>query len=100
LRFEVQASPSLPEPVRTRLLHLARNRINSEGVLLIDARSERTQERNRQEAINRLVGLIRQAAIRPKKRLKSKPSRAARERRLEKKRQRSEKKQRRGKVQW
>ena len=92
LCFDVAHSPSLPPVVRHRLKRLAGNQMTEEGVLIIEARQFRSQDRNRQEARNRLRKLIRQAAQKPKKRRKSKPSRASRERRLRNKRHRSEKK--------
>ena len=92
LYFDVAHSPSLPPDVRHRLKHLAGNQMTEKGVLIIEARQSRSQDRNRQEARNRLRRLIRQAAQKPKKRRKTKPTRASRERRLRNKRQRSEKK--------
>jgi ribosome-associated protein len=89
LRFDVVNSPSLPEAVRRRLLMLAGSRLTNEGVLLLTAKEFRTQERNRQAAVQRLVELVREAAKRPKQRHKTKPSRAAKERRLKEKQQRS-----------
>jgi len=96
LRFDVGSSPSLPGDVRTRLIRLAGRRITQDGILLIEARQFRTQERNREDAIERLVELIRQATQRPKQRKKTKPSRAAKERRIEGKKQRGKVKQMRG----
>ncbi len=96
LRFPVAASASLPEPVKRRLLGLAKNAVNSEGVLVIDARRHRTQERNRADSLQRLIELIRRAAAPPKRRVKTRPSRGARERRLAEKRRRGEIKRRRG----
>jgi len=90
LRFDVFSSPSLPEDVRRRLVRIAGKRVSKEGVLLIDARRFRTQERNRQDAVERLVQWIRRAAEKPKKRIKTRPTLSSRERRLEGKRQRSE----------
>jgi ribosome-associated protein len=98
LRFDVAHSPSLPEDVRARLMKLAGNRLTNEGELLIEAKRHRTQERNRQDAIARLVELIRHATERPKPRIATKPTRASKKRRLETKRQRSETKQARGRV--
>ena len=89
LRFDVGHSSSLPEDVRERLTRLAGKRITREGYLIIDARRFRTQEQNRQDALARLVGLIRQAAQRPKVRKKTKPTAASTERRLESKHHRS-----------
>lgn len=88
LRFDVEHSPSLPEPVRARLRRMAASHINAEGMLIINARRYRTQERNRQDARERLISLIRRAAISPKERKATRPSRAAHEQRLEAKRQR------------
>jgi len=90
LRFHVLRSPSLPEDVRRRLVTIAGKRVSKEGVLLIDARRFRTQERNRQDAEERLAQWIRKAAEKPKKRIKTKPTAGSRERRLKGKRQRSE----------
>ena len=92
LRFDVANSPSLPEDVRARLVRLAGSRLTEEGVLIINARRFRSQDRNRQDAIERLVDLIRKAAEKPKVRRATRPSRASKARRLESKRRRSEKK--------
>jgi ribosome-associated protein len=89
LRFNVN-SGALPEDVRERLVKLAGNRVTQEGELLIDARSYRTQEQNRKDAIDRLVELIRQAAIKPKKRTSTRPTAASKHRRLSQKRRRGE----------
>jgi ribosome-associated protein len=88
LRFDVGNSPSLPDDVRERLIRLAGRRMTEGGVLIIDARRFRTQERNRQDAMDRLVQLMRQAAVRPKPRRKTRPTGASRMRRLESKRHR------------
>lgn len=93
LRFDVLHSPSLREDVRQRLVRIAGRRVNREGVLVIDARRFRTQEQNRQDAIDRLTTLIRQAATPPAVRHRTGPTRASRERRLEQKRRRGETKQ-------
>jgi ribosome-associated protein len=98
LRFDVARSPSLPEAVRARLLILAGSRVTQDGELLITARRFRSQERNRQDAIERLIALIQKAAVAPKPRIKTKPSRAARERRLDEKRRLGGKKQARRPV--
>jgi len=98
LRFDAARSPSLPEDVRARLMKLAGNRLTNEGELLIEAKRHRTQERNRQDAIQRLVELIRHAAEKPKPRIATKPTKTSKKRRLETKRQRSETKQARGRV--
>lgn len=93
LRFPVDASPTLPDEVKARLHHLAKNRINEEGVLLIEAKRFRTQEQNREDAIARLVALIFQATERPKPRKKTRPSAAANAKRLDEKRLHGHKKQ-------
>ncbi len=90
LRFDAGNSSSLPDDVRTRLIRIAGKRINKDGVLIIEARQFRTQERNREDALRRLVELIRKAAEKPKPRKKTTPSKAAKERRIEAKRLRSE----------
>ena len=88
LRFDVRQSPSLPEDVRRRLERLAGRRLTNEGVLVLTAQGERSQKRNREEALARLVELIRAAARPPVPRKKTRPSRASRLKRLdEKKRQ-------------
>ena len=92
LRFEVESSPSLPEGVRKRLRSLAGNRMTKEGVLIIDANQYRTQEQNRQDAIDRLVALVRQAAKKPKVRRRMKTPASQKQKRLEAKKRRSEKK--------
>lgn len=88
LRFNVRHNRSLPVDVRNRLTRLAGNRITEEGDLIIEARRFRTQERNRQDARERLVLLIRKAAVRPKIRRRTKPSVSSIRRRLEEKQQR------------
>ena len=93
LRFDVQGSASLPEAARARLLRLARNRINSEGVLVIEARRFRTQERNREDARARLAALIGRAAQAPKPRVATRPTAASKRRRAEDKRRRARLKQ-------
>lgn len=98
LRFDVERSPSLDDRVRQRLRTLAGSRLTADGVLVIDARRHRTQAQNREDARERLIELVRQAAKRPVKRRATRPTRAARERRIEGKRQQSERKQSRGRV--
>ena len=90
LRFDVANSLSLPDDVRIRLIRLAGRRISEDGILIIDARRFRTQERNRKDAIGRLVGLIRKAAEKPKTRLKTRPTLTSKRRRLQAKRRHSE----------
>ena len=89
LRFDIAHSPSLPEDVRQRMMRIAGKRLTKDGVLILEARRYRTQERNRQDAIDRLVDLISQASKRPKTRRKVRPSLASRLRRLDQKRRRS-----------
>ncbi len=89
LRFNVAAS-SLPHEVKDRLVRLAGSRVSAEGVLVIDSRAFRTQVQNREAARERLIALIRQAAIRPKTRRPTKPKAGARERRLESKKRRGD----------
>jgi ribosome-associated protein len=92
LRFDALNSPSLPEDVRQRLLRVAGKRVTEDGVIIIDARTYRSQERNRQDAIDRLVALIQEAAQEPKLRRATKPPAASKRRRLETKRRQGEKK--------
>jgi len=98
LRFNAALSPSLPEPVRARLLRLAGARLTREGVIVIEAQRYRTQERNRADARERLVDLIREAAAPPPPpRIKTKPTYGSKLRRLEGKKQRGDVKALRGK---
>lgn len=101
LRFDVRASPSLPEPVRARLYRLSGSRLTQEGVLVLVAQDHRSQELNRQAAIERLTDLVRVAAKPPPPpRKKTRPTKASKERRLKAKAQRSDVKSKRGKVQF
>ena len=88
LRFDARHSPSLPAQVRTRLERLAGRRLTREGVLVISAQRHRTQERNRQDALERLIALIQRAAVAPVPRRPTKPTAGARERRLQSKKHR------------
>jgi len=90
LRFDLAGSPNLPEAVKTRLIRLAGRRVTDAGVLVIDAREHRTQRQNRDEALRRLVQLIRRAAPPPKRRRKTRPTAASRRKRLDAKRRRGE----------
>jgi ribosome-associated protein len=83
LRFDVWASPSLDDGTKRRLSRLAGSRLTNEGVLVIFAQSHRSQERNRQEAVDRLVALIAAAAERPKPRIKTRPTLASKTRRVD-----------------
>jgi len=89
LRFDVGRSPALRADVRERLTRLAGRRLTQDGILVLTAQRFRTQERNRQDAIERLCELIRAAAVAPVKRRPTKPSLGAKERRLESKSRRS-----------
>ncbi len=100
LRFDVARSPSLPEPVKARLTKLGGHRMTKDGVLIIQADRFRTQEANRKDARDRLVELIKAATIVPKKRIKTKPTRASKERRVEGKKKRSTVKKMRQSGSW
>jgi ribosome-associated protein len=95
LRFKAAQSDALPEEIRQRLIQIAGNRMTEDGVLVIKARRFRSQDKNRKDAIQRLIELIRKATVKPKLRRKTKPSRAAKERRLLIKKKRGEIKRRR-----
>jgi ribosome-associated protein len=90
LRFDVRHSPSLPDEVRARLERIAGRRLTRDGVLVIAAQRYRTQERNRDDALTRLVELIQAAAVRPVKRRPTRPTFASKVRRLEGKKRRGD----------
>jgi ribosome-associated protein len=92
LHFDLRNSPSLPPAVRERLARLAGKRLSADGILTILARAARTQEANRQAAIERLVALIREAAVPPTPRTPTKPTIASQRRRLDAKRRQSQRK--------
>jgi ribosome-associated protein len=98
LRFDAANSPSLPADVRERLIRLAGSRVTEEGTLIVTARRFRSQERNRQDAIDRLVALVREAAEQPRLRRKTKPTHTAKQRRLTSKRFQSAKKRLRRRI--
>ena len=98
LRFDVANSPSLPDDVRERLIRLAGKRMTDGGEIVLDARQFRTQLKNRQDARQRLVELIQRAAVRPKPRKRTKPTRASKERRLDTKRRKGRAKEQRRRV--
>ncbi len=83
LRFDLARSRSLPADVKARAVRLAGSRLTREGVLIIEAHSHRSQDRNRQDALARLVDLLRHASMRPKPRHKTKPTHGSKQRRLE-----------------
>jgi ribosome-associated protein len=96
LRFNVAASPALSEPLKAKIATLAGRRMTSDGIIVIDARRFRTQERNRADARDRLADLIRRAATPVAKRIPTRPTLASKTRRLEGKKRRSETKRGRG----
>lgn len=98
LRFDAMRTKALPEDVRQRLLSLAGRRLTNRGVLVIEARRFRSQERNRQDAIERLVELVRRAATRPEARTETRPTPGGVVHRLDTKKRRSRLKQRRRSV--
>jgi ribosome-associated protein len=98
LRFDVARSTVLGDDVKTRLAALAGTRLTTDGVLLIDARRHRTQAQNREDARARLSELIRLALVRPKRRRKTRPSKASVQRRIEGKKRRADTKRARGRV--
>lgn len=100
LRFDIKNSASLPEPLRERLLARSDRRLTADGVFVISAQRFRTQERNRDDARERLAGVIQAAMHVPKKRLATKPSKGAKERRLTGKRERADIKKTRSKQAW
>ena len=100
LRFDAANSPSLPDEVRARLLARRDRRITDEGVIVLSAQRFRTQDRNREDARERLAELIRTALVAPKKRVATKPTRASKERRLSGKRERAGVKRTRAARDW
>lgn len=85
LRFNVDASPGLSSEVKARLKALAGQRLTGEGDIIITSRESRSREQNRQEALDKLIELIKKAALRPKARRKTKPTKGSKERRLKEK---------------
>ncbi len=98
LRFDVAASPALDDGTKRRLAGLAGSRLTNDGVLVIFAQSHRSQERNKADALARLVALIAEAAERPKFRVKTRPTLSAKRRRTDSKVKRGETKRMRGRV--
>ena len=98
LRFEAASSPSLPQAVKTRLKRLAGRRWTKDGALIITAETHRSQAMNRDEAREKLVALILEALIPPKRRIRTRPTLASKRRRLEAKAQRGQVKAKRGRV--
>lgn len=100
LRFDIANSPSLPAEVKARLLARRDRRITAEGVLVLSAQRFRTQDRNREDARQRLVALVAAATVAPKKRVATKPTRGSTERRLGAKRERASVKRQRSAAAW
>jgi ribosome-associated protein len=90
LRFDIPNSPSLASEVKGRLIQLAGNRVNADGILLIEAKRFRTQEANREDAIRRFNQLVQKSLVPPKPRRRTKPSAASREKRLKEKKRKGE----------
>jgi ribosome-associated protein len=99
LRFDLNTS-SLPEDAKARLIHLAGKRVTGEGILLIEAKRFRTQEQNREDAIQRFVELVRKSLVRPKARKKTKPTATSKEERLREKKRKGEIKKLRQSKEW
>jgi ribosome-associated protein len=98
LRFDAMRSPALDDRIRDRLRALAGARMTADGVVVIDARRHRTQAKNREDAKERLLELLREAAIPPKRRRKTRPTLASKDRRIQTKRRRAQAKEGRGRV--
>lgn len=98
LRFEAERSPNLPQPVKTRLKRLAGRRWTQDGALVLQVQDTRSQARNREIAVQRLVELIQKATVAPKRRIKTRPTLGSQRRRIAAKKQRGEVKSLRGKV--
>lgn len=96
LRFDVARSPSLPDPVRARLIVLAGRRLTQDGVLILSAERYRSQRRNRDDALERLIELIREACEVDRPRRPTRPTLASKKRRLDSKQRRGETKKLRG----
>ena len=90
LRFDAAGTESLDPEVKARLLKIAGNRATDEGVVIIEAKRFRSQEKNRKDAIDRLTEMVRKAAVKPTPRRKTRPTAASREKRLSQKKRRSE----------
>lgn len=98
LRFEAERSPNLPQPVKTRLKRLAGRRWTQDGALVLQVQDTRSQARNREIAVQRLIELIQKATVAPKRRIKTRPTLGSQRRRIAAKKQRGEVKSLRGKV--
>ncbi len=100
LRFLLPVNTSLPVAARNRLRRLAGQKINDDGTILISARTTRSQDQNRRDALERLAELLRSALVEPKPRKKTRPTRASKERRIDTKKRRGTTKQQRGGRGW
>lgn len=100
LRFDMEGSTALSEPVKNRLRVLAGRRLTDDGAILIIARNQRSQDQNRREALERLADLVERALVVPKTRRATKPTRASKERRLEGKTRKQQTKRQRSRVRW
>jgi ribosome-associated protein len=98
LRFDAARSPALDDGMRQRLAVIAGTRMTSDGVVVIDARRHRTQAQNREDARERLVEMLREAATPPRRRRKTRPTLASKDRRIQSKRQRARTKEGRGRI--
>ena len=98
LRFDIRNSPSLSDDIRDRLIHIGGKRVTDDRILIIEASRFRSQEENRQDAITRLVELVREAAQPPKERKETRPTTSSKRKRLQEKKKRSEKKKLRKRV--
>jgi len=85
LRFDAQGSDAIPDRIKLRLRQISDHRITDDGVIVIKSQAHRSQDRNRQAALNRLIELIRNASREPKRRIKTKPSKKAKQKRLDSK---------------
>jgi ribosome-associated protein len=100
LRFDMEGSTALSEPVKNRLRILAGRRLTDDGAILIIARNQRSQEHNRREALERLADLVERALVVPKTRRATKPTRASKQRRLEGKTRKQQTKRQRSRPRW
>jgi ribosome-associated protein len=100
LRFDIANSPSLASDLKGRLIRLAGSRVTADGVLILEAKQFRTQEKNREDALKRFYELIQKASVKPKTRHKTKPTKASKEKRLEGKKKRGEIKKNRKSAHW
>lgn len=98
LKFDLNSSDDLPEDVKLKLIKIGGKKISSKGILIIEAKRFRTQENNKSDAIERLIKLIKSAAVQEKKRIKTKPSKAVEQKRIESKKYNSQKKEKRKKY--